>query len=62
MGAWDSGTFDNDMAADWAGDLTDGGSVQLVLVTLAAAADVPAGEELDAPTGVGRELLGRLRG
>jgi hypothetical protein len=50
MGAWDSGIFDNDTAADWAADVVEGGSVHLVLDAIAAA-DVPVDEYLDAPTG-----------
>lgn len=51
MGAWDSGSFDNDTAADWAGDLVEEGDVETVREALVAAAEVPADEYLDSDEG-----------
>ena len=42
MGAWGTGAFDNDSAADWAGDLADaapGQRVGIIRATLAAVAE-----------------------
>jgi len=42
MGTWASGPFDNDVAADWSGELDDASAparVELIRVTLAQAAD-----------------------
>jgi hypothetical protein len=55
MGAWGSGPFDNDTAADWAYELVDAASVDDALVVLksalSAAAEMPEGEYLDADLG-----------
>ena len=48
MGAWGVGTFENDDASDWAYQLEEAGDLDLVQVTLAAAADPEA--YLEAPT------------
>lgn len=55
MGAWGSGAFDNDTAADWRYGLVDAVSeseaVQVIESALRAATDPPAGEYLDADVG-----------
>ena len=55
MGAWGSGAFDNDTAADWRYGLVDaaseGEAVQVIESALRAAVDPPAGEYLDADVG-----------
>jgi hypothetical protein len=48
MGAWGVGTFENDDASDWVYQLEEAGDLDLVQVTLAAAADPEA--YLEAPT------------
>jgi Domain of unknown function (DUF4259) len=48
MGAWGVGAFENDDASDWVYQLEEAGDLDLVQVTLAAAAD-PEGY-LEAPT------------
>jgi hypothetical protein len=48
MGAWGVGTFENDDASDWVYQLEEAGDLDLVHVTLQAAAD-PEGY-LEAPT------------
>lgn len=65
MGAWDSGTFDNDAACDWAGDLQKVNDLSLVVKTLAIVHDI--GEDyLDADSAsqaLGAcEVIARLRG
>lgn len=52
MGAWDVGSFDNDSAADWAGDLVDGGSPQTVIDALEAVANLGPGEGIDSDLAV----------
>ena len=49
MGAWGGGTFANDDAADWAGDLVDDGSVDVVRAALTVAAECPADVYLESP-------------
>jgi hypothetical protein len=44
MGAWGAGVFANDTAADWAGDLVEGGSEETVREALATAAELDADE------------------
>jgi hypothetical protein len=51
MGAWGAGVFANDTAADWAGDLVEGGSEETVREALATAAEPPADAYLDADEG-----------
>lgn len=51
MGAWGAGSFENDDAADWAGDLVDDGSADMVREVLATAARCPADDYLEAPDG-----------
>jgi uncharacterized protein DUF4259 len=51
MGTWGAGSFANDVAADWAGDLVDDGRPETVQETLEAAAEAPVGEYLDADEG-----------
>ena len=48
MGAWGVGTFENDDASDWVYQLEEAGDLDLVEVTLQAAADPEA--YLEAPT------------
>ena len=63
MGAWGSGVFDNDAAADWALGLADGG-YEYIRSTLAVA--VEAGDFLDADEGAealaAAEAVARLGG
>ncbi len=47
MGAWGAGSFDNDIASDWAADLADGGDLDMVRDTLSTAARCPADEYLE---------------
>jgi len=51
MGAWGAGSFDNDVASDWAADLADGGDLAMVRDTLATAARCPADEYLESDEG-----------
>ena len=51
MGAWGAGSFENAVASEWAADLADGGGVEMVRDTLAAAAACPAGEYLESDEG-----------
>ena len=51
MGAWGAGNFENDSAADWAGDLVERGSPDLVRVALQAAVDGAGQDDLDADVG-----------
>ena len=48
MGAWGVGTFENDDASDWVYQLEEAGDLDLVEVTLQAAADPEA--YLEAPS------------
>jgi len=63
MGAWDTGVFDNDSAADWA-HVLDGGGVRHIHETLLRAAE--GGEFLDADEGAealaAAETVARLLG
>jgi uncharacterized protein DUF4259 len=55
VGAWDSGPFDNDDAADFAGELDDAGPgerVALIRRALQAAVDATAEDDDDLPRGV----------
>lgn len=47
MGTWSGESFGNDTAADWAGDLIDGGSLATVRETLVRAADTAPEDYLD---------------
>jgi hypothetical protein len=51
VGAWGAGSFGNDDAADWAGDLADDPSVSTVRSTLDTAASASPGDYLELPTG-----------
>lgn len=51
MGAWGPGSFDNDIASDWAADLADGGDVAMVRDTLTTAARCPGDEYLESDEG-----------
>jgi hypothetical protein len=51
MGTWGAGSFANDIAADWAGDLVEDGTPETVREALTSAADSPAGDYLDADEG-----------
>lgn len=48
MGAWGAGSFENDIASDWAADLADGGDLAMVRDTLTTAATCPRDEYLEA--------------
>jgi hypothetical protein len=55
VGAWDSGPFDNDDAADFAAELDDAGPnerIELIRRALQAAVDATAVEDDDLPRGV----------
>ena len=47
MGAWGTGSFENDHALDWVGDLLEG-DVAIVRSALGSVANAPDGEFLDA--------------
>jgi hypothetical protein len=47
MGAWGSGSFDNDSALDWLGDLADGDADLRQTLEAAAGADADAYLEVD---------------
>ena len=51
MGAWGAGSFENDIASEWAADLADGGDVEMVRATLETAARCPADEYLESDEG-----------
>lgn len=51
MSAWGPGSFDNDIASDWAADLADGGGLEMVRESLEAAALCPADEYLESDEG-----------
>ena len=51
MGTWGAGSFDNDVASDWAADLADGGDIAMVRDALVTAARCPADEELGSEEG-----------
>ena len=51
MGVWGVGAFDNDDAADWGGDLSDGGSAETVRSALEAAARCSPDEYLEVGEG-----------
>jgi hypothetical protein len=51
MGAWGSGSFANDMAADWAAELIADGSLETVRDALAAAAGTAPDDYLESPEG-----------
>ncbi len=51
MGAWGAGSFENDIASDWAADLADGGDVAMLRDTLTAAATCPQDEYLESDEG-----------
>ncbi len=46
MSAWGPGSFDNDIASDWAADLADGGGLEMVRESLRTAALCPLEEYL----------------
>jgi hypothetical protein len=49
MGAWGTGSFENDMAADWGGDLAEDGTPETVRETLIAVAQTPRDAYLESP-------------
>ena len=51
MDPWGAGSFENDVASEWAADLADGGDVEMVREALTTAARCPADEELEAEEG-----------
>ena len=55
MGAWDESVFGNDVAADWVGNLADGGTAEQVEELLREVAGLPADEYLE--SGPGSEAL-----
>ena len=48
MGAWGSGSFENDDAADWVADFCDAPDQAVIVNTLSAVAHLDAGEYLEA--------------
>jgi hypothetical protein len=55
MGAWDAGSFQNDTALDWAGDLNESGDIKAVRTALVRVMEERRSEQ---PSFIGR-LLGR---
>ena len=51
MGSWGVGSFEDDAALDWVGDVLEGGQPQAVIQALNAVLDVPGGEYLDLDVG-----------
>jgi hypothetical protein len=51
MGAWDESVFGNDVAADWVGNLADGGTAEQVEELLREVAGLPADEYLESGPG-----------
>jgi hypothetical protein len=51
MDVWGAGSFENDVASDWAGDLADGGDVAMVRAALSTASTCPGDEALEAEEG-----------
>ncbi|MBA2349680.1 MAG: DUF4259 domain-containing protein [Solirubrobacterales bacterium] len=51
MSAWGPGSFDNDIASDWAADLADGGGLEMVRESLRTAALCPLEEYLESDEG-----------
>jgi hypothetical protein len=51
MGAWGAGSFENDIASEWAADLADGGDLDMVRATLETAARCPRDEYLESDEG-----------
>ena len=51
MAAWGAGSFENDVASEWAAELADGGGVEMVRDALATAARCPSDEELESDDG-----------
>jgi hypothetical protein len=49
MGAWGSGSFENDDASDWLGDFCDDPDKELISGALSTVAEMDAGEYLEAP-------------
>lgn len=49
MGAWGPGSFDNDDAQDWLGELDGAEDTSVVCQALAAITDLEVGEYIDAP-------------
>ena len=49
MGAWGSGSFENDDASDWVADFCDEPDRELISGALSTVVDMDAGEYLEAP-------------
>ena len=49
MGAWGSGSFENDDASDWIAEFCDEPDQELISDALSAVAEIEAGEYLEAP-------------
>jgi hypothetical protein len=49
MGAWGSGSFENDDAVDWIADFCDGPDKERISEALSTVAEMEAGEYLEAP-------------
>ena len=49
MGAWGSGSFENDDASDWVADFCDDPDKELISDALSAVAEIDIGEYLEAP-------------
>src|SRR5712691_10611264 len=58
MGAWDAGSFQNDTALDWAGDLCESGDAEAVRTALSRVREERVPPQ---PSFIGRVLLGRKR-
>lgn len=59
MGAWGKGSFDNDSALDWMGELVEGDDLALVMETLALRGDATQGADVLAAAEVVAALNGR---
>ena len=51
MSAWGPGSFDNEIASDWAADLAEGGGLEMVKESLEIAALCPLDEYLESDEG-----------
>lgn len=51
MSAWGPGSFDNEIASEWAADLSDGGGLEMVRESLRTAALCPLDEYLESDEG-----------
>jgi len=66
MGAWGSGPFENDDAADWVWELEDETDASVIIDTLSAVVDTPIDEQVESPAAsnaiAAAEVLASARG